>query len=187
MKLKPLLTMLAVIVMVISGKSFLLQNDSSSESTATTTKQVNPSATPEPSSNRALNLNEKFIAAAGLYVQIPEDMSFREDSDNDIAKGFYIEKGIQEDPTYMLYGLYQLNKRTSNEDLEMVKLEMDPATVKEVEIEGYKGIEGLITGPKGRYITLLIKDGKLLTLSTIPPTPENKEITDQILSSISFQ
>ena len=64
---------------------------------------------------------------------------------------------------------------------------MDPASIKETSIDGYKGIEGLIVGPKARYITIVLKDNKLFSVSTTPPTAENKAITEQILFTFDFK
>ena len=50
-----------------------------------------------------------------------------------------------------------------------------------------KGIEGLILGPKTRYITIVLKGNKLFSVSTLPPTPANKVITDQILPTLNFK
>lgn len=72
-------------------------------------------------------------------------------------------------------------------DLERAKTEMDPASIKETSIDGYKGIEGLILGPKTRYITIVLKGNKLFSVSTSPPTAENKATTEQILSTFDFK
>ena len=64
---------------------------------------------------------------------------------------------------------------------------MDPKTIKDVTVGEYKGIEGLILGPKTRYITVLLKNNRLFTVSTIPPTQENKILTDQILATFNFK
>ena len=65
---------------------------------------------------------------------------------------------------------------------------MSPNTTKDVTVGGYKGIEGLIeiSGPKNHYSTAIVKDGKLFTLSTFPPTEENKQLTGQIISTLKF-
>lgn len=77
-------------------------------------------------------------------------------------------------PPYQLYGLYLADRESSEQDLERAKTEMDTSTIKDASIDGYKGIEGLT-------------DGRLFSVSTIPPTPENKELTEQILATFDFQ
>jgi hypothetical protein len=82
--------------------------------------------------------------------------------------------------------LYENYRDATEVDLERAKTEMDPTTVKEVSINGYKGVEGLITGPKTRFITIILKDNKLFSVSTTPPNEENMSITEQILSTFQF-
>ncbi len=184
MKIKPL-TILSLVVLVIVGVMYLSDKGTSSKQTAVAPEQIKPSPTPQQKPNRALKPNEKFISPVGLYIQVPEDMTFRQESADDRRRiGFYIENS---DSSYQLYGVYEGDKTASERGFEQSKKEIDPATIKNITISGYKGIEGLVTGPKSRYVTFILKEGKLLHLSTIPGTPENKEITDQILSTISFQ
>ena len=85
-----------------------------------------------------------------------------------------------------MFGLYQQFRDATEQDLELSKREMDPNTIKEVTIDGYKGIEGLILGPKTRYITIILKGSKLFSVSTMPPTQENKAVTESILPTLNF-
>ncbi len=80
-----------------------------------------------------------------------------------------------------------LYRDASSEDIEKAKTEMDPETIKEVSIGSYQGIEGKVTGPKERWLTVILKDNKLFTISTFPATTENKDLTDQIIQTISFE
>lgn len=134
---------------------------------------------------------EQIIEEIGLQFSYPNDLTFRKEIADDYGKirnlGFYIEKGSSDNPTYMLYGLYQFQKNATEQDLEKTKTDMDRSTIKETSIDGYKGIEGLILGPKTRYVTAILKDGKLFSVSTIPPTQENKELTDRIISTFDFK
>lgn len=185
MNLKPLATV-AVVSVIAAGISLYSRNHISAkpDSTPTPAPVAAITPTPLPSPNRALKPNEKFIAAIGLYIPVPEDMTLRQEGVNEGAVtsvGFYLDKGKD----YELYGLF--SSLDNNQTLESAKKDMDKSTVKEIEIGGYKGIEGLITGPKTRYMAIIVKDGKKITFSTIPPTEANKAITDQILSSFSFQ
>lgn len=122
----------------------------------------------------------------GVSFKHPKDTTFRkevaEDGAGIHAVGFYVEK-----EGYTLYGVYQPNKEATEEDLEKAKTEMDTVTIKEVIIGDYKGIEGLILGPKTRYITILLKNNRLFSISTIPPTEENKAFTDKILATFEFK
>ncbi len=131
------------------------------------------------------------IDEAGITLKYPPGTTYRKEVASDSAGihaiGFYVEKGNINDPSYTLYGIYQPNKKANEKDLELAKTGMDPKTIKEVTIAGFKGIEGLITGPKTRFMTAILKDNYLLTISTIPPTPENKTLTDKILATFNFK
>ncbi|KKT26293.1 MAG: hypothetical protein UW13_C0019G0004 [candidate division WWE3 bacterium GW2011_GWA1_43_94] len=174
MKLKPI-TLIALAVIVISGIWIYSQRQAAIKSAAPIPEQVQTTPTPEATPGRSLKQNEKFIAPVGLYVTVPEGMRFRQDIANDRFINFYIESGPEDEPTYQLYSLYQA-------DNEMTEQGLEEATVGD-----YVGFEGLVIGPKTRYQVLVIKDGKPLSFSTWPPTEENKVITEQILSTISFE
>jgi len=136
------------------------------------------------------DLQTSMVEEIGLSFQHPNDLVFRKEIADNAGSirtiGFYLTKGSDQSPEYQLYGLYENYKDASPTDLERAKSEMDPSTINEVSIGGYTGIEGLITGPKTRHITIILKDGKLFSVSTIPSTEENKAITRQILSTFQF-
>jgi hypothetical protein len=136
------------------------------------------------------NLQQETVEESGLSFQYPTDLLYRKeiaDNDGNIRTvGFFLTKGSEQNPEYQMYGLYENYRNATKDDLERAKTEMDPTTIKEVNIGGYKGIEGLITGPKTRHITIILKDDKLFSISTLPPTEDNKSITEQILSTFQF-
>ena len=187
MKIRPL-TIAAIFIIAFGGIYLYFQRKPSPPTNESITLQENkPTNIPEPSPNRALKEGEKLVGSMGLYVTVPEGMNFRQDPATEHAVNFYIESGPQEKPIYQFYAVYQPGSNMAEKGLEQAKKEMDPKTIKEAIVGGYKGIEGLVTGPKGRYHTMVVKDNKLISFSTYPPTEENKAITDQILSTVSFQ
>lgn len=155
-------------------------------------QSITQNTSPTPSPNVQNNgWRQQAIPNIGLNLQIPPDMSYREELADDYGNirtmAFYIENKDQSKPAYQLYGLFQADKESSDQDLEKSKSKMDKATIKETSIDGYKGIEGLILGPKTRYITIIQKDGRLFSVSTYPPTQENKELTNKILDTFKFE
>lgn len=154
----------------------------------TTSQTATPTASPNSKND---DWREQTVPNIGLRLQIPPNMTYREELADDYGKirtmAFYIERKDQSKPPYQLYALYQADKEATQQDLERSKTEMDTSTIKDASIDGYKGIEGLILGLKTRYITIIQKDGKLFSVSTIPPTQENKELTEQILATFNFQ
>lgn len=147
----------------------------------TFTKQVSPQS----------DLQSETVDEIGLTFQHPKELVFQKEIADDGGRirtvGFFLTKGSEDNPDYQLYGLYQQFKDGTEEDLELSKQEMDPASIKNAAIDGYQGIEGLIVGPKTRYITTVLKGSKLFSVSTMPPTQENKALTEQILSTFNFQ
>lgn len=97
----------------------------------------------------------------GLTFKMPPTTTFRKEIADDYGRirnlGFYVEKGPSDKPTYMLYGLYRFQTEATEQDLEKAKTEMDKTTIKEASIDGYKGIEGLILGPKTATSQLYLK------------------------------
>lgn len=135
------------------------------------------------------NWQKQTIEEIGLTLRYPNNLTYRQEIADNAgtirAVGFYLENNDPADP-YTLYGLYQADRPATTDDLEKAKTEMDTTTIKSVEIDGFRGIEGLIEGEKTRYFTILLVGDRLLSVSTIPPTQENKTITDNILATFNF-
>lgn len=142
-------------------------------------------------SNEQNNWQQETVEEIGLTFQHPIDLVFHKEVANDgdaiRTVGFYVTKGSEDSPEYQLYGLFQQFKNATEQDIELAKQEMDATTVQETRIDGYSGIEGLITGQRTRFSIVVIKDGKLFSVSTMPPTQENKELTDHILTTFEFE
>ncbi len=190
MKLGTLLFIVGIIVVFSLIIRAFSKNNFEQISSFVPVEEVKTSLNLELKPRRVLKPNEQFVGAVAMYIQVPENMRFRkEDVGNDpgrpVDASFFIEEGSKENPAYQLYGLVQ--KNGSKALLEQAKKSMDFATVKEITVGGYSGIEGLVTGPKARYLTVIIKGDKIISFSTIPYTQENKKITGKILSTISFQ
>lgn len=186
MKIRPL-TVAAILIVAFGGIYLYFQRKPSPPTNESITLQENkPTNIPELSPGRPLKEGEKFVGSMGLYVTVPEGMRFRQDPVNEMANNFYIESGSEDKPTYQLYVINQIGN-VSDKGIEAIKSEMDPKTIKDASVGGYKGVEGLTVGPRSRYNIYIIRDGKPVSFSTIPYTEENKAITEQILSTISFE
>ncbi|OGD84128.1 hypothetical protein A2572_03315 [Candidatus Collierbacteria bacterium RIFOXYD1_FULL_40_9] len=153
-------------------------------------------STPKPTTGCGeLKANIQTFNEAGLSLtfEAPTDTTFRKEIADDAGRirvaSFYVERGPRDNPTYQLYALYQPLETVTSKELDKIKTGMDPKSFKEVTIDGIKGIEGLvnISGPKAHFVTAIIKEGKLFTVSTYPPTVENMVLTDQILATFRFK
>lgn len=142
---------------------------------------------PQMGCGEAVNdLQAQTMEEIGVSFSHSKDLTFRKEIADDGAiirvASFYLEK-----EGYTLYVVYEASNEVDQTKLEQMKIGMDQATIKEASVGGLAGIEGLVTGPKTKYLTAVIKNNRLLTFSTFPPTPENKEISEQILDSIRFE
>jgi hypothetical protein len=144
-----------------------------------------------PTVQQDSSLKDVFIEEIGLSFKYPSNLTFRKEIADDAGKirflGFYLEAHDGENLTYQLYGLYQLQYEATNQDLEKAKIGMDKNSITEVSIAGYRGIEGLTTGPKAHYSTIILKDNRLFSFSTTPISEENKNLTDQIAATFKFK
>lgn len=152
-------------------------------------KHGNPKA-PMPQTGCGIVKEEwktQTVDEAGITFRYPPSTTYRKEVASDSAGihavGFYVEKGNKNNPSYTFYVVFQPNKKASEKDLELAKTGMDPKTIKEVTVAGFKGIEGLVTGPKTRYMTAILKNDHLFTISTIPPTNQNITLTKSILKT----
>ncbi|AKM81274.1 MAG: hypothetical protein UT13_C0001G0313 [Candidatus Pacebacteria bacterium GW2011_GWF2_38_9] len=182
MRSKQLITLVLLIAVVAVIAYFAYSSKQRNQTTPTSATQME---------QQNADWQDETVNEIGLTLQHPKDLVFRKEIADDNGRirtvGFFLTKGSENSPEYQMYGLYQQFKDGSQQDLELAKKEMDSTTIKEASITGYSGIEGLIIGPKTRFITTVIKDGKLFSVSTIPPTEENKELTEQIIATFDFE
>lgn len=197
--LTPLLVIVAVGFLGLFAARFLFGGDEDTWicSEGQWVKHGNPSASmPQTDCGDVKDgWTQQTFDEAGLFLsfKIPPDMTFRKEIADDAGRirvaSFYVEKGDKNNPTYQLYAVYQPLETVTEKELDKVKTGLSPNSIKEITIDGYKGIEGLveISGPKNHYLTVILKDGKSFSVSTYPPIPENKTLTDKILATFSFK
>jgi len=176
--------LIAVLVILgVIGVAFLTSNKPNNEQQLSTGE--NPTV--------QTGWQEQTVDEIGLTLSYPSDLTFRKeigDNDGNVRTvAFYIEKGDPNNPEYQLYALYLADKEGSAQDLEKAKTGMDFDSIKEASIDGYIGTEGIANAndPKKHYLTVILKDGRLFSVSTYPPQPENKELTDKIVKTFNFQ
>lgn len=196
---KYLISFIAVVVIGLVGlliARFLLGEEDTWICTDGSWVQHGKPSTPKPTTDCGEKIgNKQTFNEAGLFLTLetPPDTTFRKEMADDAGRirvaSFYVEKGSSDSPTYQFYALYQPLETVTSKELDKIKTGMDPKSVKEATIDGIKGIEGMvnISGPKAHYTTAIIKEGKLFTVSTYPPTEVNKALTDQILATFRFE
>ncbi len=180
---KKVLAIAILVILGVIGVAFLTSNKPNNEQQLSTGEN----------STIQNNWQEQTVDEIGLTLSYPSDLTFRKEIGDNAGNirtvAFYIEKGDKNNPEYQLYALYLADKEGSVQDLEKTKIGMDPASIKEASIDGYSGIEGIANAsdPKKHYVTVVLKDGRLFSVSTYPPQPENKELTDKIIETFNFQ
>lgn len=170
-----------LVILGVIGVAFLTSNKPNNEQQLST----------EENSLVQTGWQEQTVDEIGLTLSYPSDLTFRKEIGDNAGNirtvAFYIEKGDKNNPEYQLYALYLADKEGSAQDLEKAKTGM--TSIKEASIDGYSGIEGIANAndPKKHYATVVLKDGRLFSVSTYPPQPENKELTDKIIETFNFQ
>lgn len=179
---KKVLVVAILVILGVIGIAFITSSKPNNEQQLSTRENSSPQN----------NWKQQTIEEIGLTLKMPPDTTFRKEIGDNAGNirtvAFYIEKGDPNNPDYQLYALYLADKEGSAHDLELAKTGMDPASIKEASIDGYNGIEGMANAsdPKKHYLTVILKDGRLFSVSTYPPLPKNKELTDQIMETFKF-
>lgn len=104
----------------------------------------------------------------------------------------YIEKNVGSSDYYQLYGVYEFasaypQREHTKDLLEVFKFDLQPETIRDTEIAGYPAVEGQLVGERNRYVTYILTPDGMLTFFTAEPTPQNKQITNAILSTLKLK
>ena len=105
---------------------------------------------------------------------------------------FYIQNyGGNEGPTtdyFQMYGHLQYDLPTTSwEDFAQIQNNTTEfAYINGLEINGVRGFEGQFSGTRNRFVYMFYLDGRVLTIAVADPTPENKAVADEIISTLAF-
>lgn len=160
----------------------------------TITVEVLPTLPPLDTSDWSPHTVEDITATfkAPPDMKVTSETQKNEDTGEPYGLTLYIEKNSGQANYYQLYGVYEFAsaypQRVHSKDLlDTFKFDLIPETIKETTIAGYPAIEGQLLGERNRYVTYLLTDDGMLTFFTAEPTPQNRQITQTILSTLSFQ
>jgi hypothetical protein len=122
----------------------------------------------------------------GLTLSAPFEMSVRGEKLDDSTFTLYVERGkySEGDDYYQLYGLYNLS--TAEAKMEDLKSGFIDESVVETTVGGFPAVSGQNRGERNRFVTYVITDRGLFMLATSQPTVQNKELTDEILSTFQL-
>lgn len=122
----------------------------------------------------------------GLTLSAPFEMSVKGEKIDDSAFTLYVERSEYSDGDdyYQLYGLYNLSAQVVN--MEDLKTGFNEESIEELTVSGFPAVSGQNKGERNRFVTYVITDRGLFMLATSQPTIENKELTDEILSTFDL-
>lgn len=122
----------------------------------------------------------------GLTFSAPFEMRVNGEKVDDNAFTLYVERSDYSagEEYYQLYGLYNLSAEAVNK--EDLKSGFNEDSIEETTVGGFLAVSGQNKGERNRFVTYVITDRGLFMLATSQPTIENKELTDEILSTFKF-
>ncbi|MGD2163762.1 MAG: hypothetical protein PVI81_09110 [Anaerolineales bacterium] len=155
-----------------------------------TTQEENPS----PASSQRYTFDP-----LGISLEVPAELYVMKDpivNMNDPSKLesylFYIQNygnpGGPNSGDFQMYGHLQLG--TPVESWEQFSEVQNDTTnyayVNYIEINGLRGFDAQFSGQRNRYVYMFYLDGHILSIAVSEPTPENKALSDQIISTLEL-
>ena len=139
------------------------------------------------------NWKSYYFEPLGLSLKVPSELTVYTEEPNP-GRGFtafiqnYPSNGpYPEDKPYQLYITWQKDRTLTREEFNQEKNGLDWLSIRNTTIAGYPAIKGQIQGERNRFVTYIYKDERLIILATAEPTKSNKNLTDKILATFSFQ
>lgn len=140
--------------------------------------------------DKASELKNYSFPQAKISFLVPEELNVSLSQPNPEVFALYIQNyqnSVAEiDKPYQLYGLFQPGIYDPDIYYEELKTDLEPASIKEVKISGFPAVEGQIKGERNRFVTHILTNTGKWSLFTSEPTIENKNLTEQILSTLKF-
>lgn len=171
--------------------------------TATSTAEASSVETPAPAPDGAGSPNAtegryefkelgiSLVVPPDLYV-VKEPLVSLDDPSRLDSYLFYIQnyggnEGLGAD-YFQMYGLlqYDLPSTTWEEFSQIQDNTTEYAYINPLEINGVRGFEGQFSGTRNRYTYMFYLDGRVLKIAVADPTPENKVLADEIISTLEF-
>jgi hypothetical protein len=160
------------------------------ESQVAPTQAENP---PAPSSQRYT------FDQLGISLEVPAELFVWKDPLVDLNDPsrlesylFYIQNyGYPEGPNsgnFQMYGHLQFVLPTVSWE-QFAEVQNDTNSyeyVNYIEINGIRGFDAQFSGQRNRYVYMFYLDGRVLSIAVSEPTPENKALSDQIISTLEL-
>lgn len=145
-----------------------------------------------PSSYEQAGTRDEYsFAEIGLNFSTPSEMEVTGELIDTNTFNLTVQRGqYPAEEYYQLYGIFRLedtNFDPSSIDTQNLKEQLAPESIKERVVGGFPAIQGQYKGERNRLVTFVITDRGLFTLATAQPTPQNGELTDDILDTFTFK
>lgn len=138
------------------------------------------------------NWQKQDLEGADFTLSLPPDLQVSSelqktlDTKKPYSFNFVAIRGVGGDPTYyQLYCVYPFDLPVPK-NLQEYKSDLDPSSIEETTIAGHVALKGQLKGMRNRFVTYILASKGVMKFYTAEPTPQNKQLTDQILSTIQF-
>jgi hypothetical protein len=160
------------------------------EAQATSTLEENQ-ATPSSQRYNFPQLGFSLEVPAELYVMKEPIVNMNDPSKLD-SYLFYIQNygypGGPNSGNFQMYGHLQFGSPSESWE-QFSQVQNDTANyeyVNYIEINGVRGFDAQFSGQRNRFVYMFYLDGHVLTIAVSEPTPENKALSDQIVSTLEL-
>lgn len=148
---------------------------------------------PTPTVSQTNNWKSYTFEPLTLSLMVPLELIVHTEEPNPgndftaYIQNYAFNAPVPEENAYQLYITWQNTPTITPEEFQLLKDDLDASTVEDVTIGGYQAIKGQVKGVRNRFVTYILKENTKISLFTSEPTQANKELTDKILSTFSFQ
>ena len=139
------------------------------------------------------NWKSYYFRPLGLSLKVPSELTVHTEEPKPgriftaYIDNFPSNASYSEDKPYQLYIIWSKDYSLTREEFNQRKNGLDWLSIRNTTIDGYPAIKGQIQGERNRFVTYIYKDERLISLYTAEPTKSNKNLTDKILATFSFQ
>jgi hypothetical protein len=208
---KQALTLALSFITLLSACGNLQVGIESAEVSTTQPQMVaaSPTATSLPDDGQVATAQEEHPSAPssqrytfdplGISLEVPADLYVAKVPDvdlNDASKLatylFYIQNygypGGPNTGNFQMYGHLQFGLPPVSWE-QFAQVQNDTTNyeyVNYIEINGVRGFDAQFSGQRNRYVYMFYLDGRVLTIAVSEPIPENKALSDQIISTLEL-
>lgn len=179
--------------MLVAVGSYFFPRDLGKSPSVSQESAPTPTATPQPEIVVADTWKSYSVPEAGLSFSAPAELTVtsevqkKEGTNQPASMTLYVQNADDSKEYYQLYGTLQWDTPYPDDVLELRKDELSPETVSMLTTAGKPALRGQIKGVRNRFVTYIKLDIGLLSLFTAEPTPENEQLSNEIIETFQFE